>query len=239
MSLTNSASPDSGRNPRLKPVLCYVTDRLGWAAPSEAACKEKLLDRIEALSAAGIDWIQLREKDLSARALSDLTCSALHRVARHPPSEQAHTRLMVNDRLDAALAERAGGVHLGEQSLPVAEARRLLLARQSLSTKASDFLLGVSCHSLDQAKAAATSGANYIFFGPVFVTPSKTKYGPPQGVDRLHEVCSSVPIPVLAIGGITLETAPSCFAAGASGIASVRLFQDAPDPAAVIRNLLS
>jgi thiamine-phosphate diphosphorylase len=90
---------------------------------------------------------------------------------------------------------------------------------------------------LEGAKAAVAGGADYIFFGPVFATPSKVAFGEPQGVKRLAEVCRSVPIPVLAIGGITLENAAACFTAGAAGIAAIRLFQDAPDPAATVEVL--
>ena len=148
-----------------------------------------------------------------------------------PPS-----RILVNDRLDVALAEHAGGVHLSENSLPPEEARRLL---GSLSAKipSHDFLIGVSCHSLKAAQLAASAGADYIFFGPVFATPSKAAYGAPQGLDRLAEVCGSVAIPVLAIGGITLANASSCFSAGACGIAAIRLFQDSADPAELVRKL--
>jgi thiamine-phosphate pyrophosphorylase len=142
----------------------------------------------------------------------------------------------VNDRLDVALAEPSDGVHLGENSLPVEDARRLLLAFRTHAF-ARDFLIGVSCHSPEAAKSAAAGGADYIFFGPVFATPSKAAYGVPQGLERLAEVCSSVNIPVLAIGGISLANAASCFSAGASGIAAIRFFQDSADPVGVVRAL--
>ena len=100
-----------------------------------------------------------------------------------------------------------------------------------------DFLVGVSCHSLESATAAAAGRADYLFFGPVFATPSKAAFGEPQGVKRLAEVCRSVPIPVLAIGGISLENAATCFTAGAAGIAAIRLFQDALDPVATVEAL--
>jgi thiamine-phosphate pyrophosphorylase len=90
---------------------------------------------------------------------------------------------------------------------------------------------------LESAKAAVAGGADYVFFGPVFATPSKAGFGAPHGVGRLTEICRSVPIPVLAIGGITLENAASCFTAGAAGIAAIRLFQDAPDPAETVEAL--
>jgi thiamine-phosphate pyrophosphorylase len=178
-----------------------------------------------------VDWIQLREKDLSAKELAKITQESMRRVAAH--SEGSATRVLVNDRLDVALSVRAGGVHLGENGLPVAGAKRLIETHAS----GKDFLIGVSCHSLEAANSAADQGASYIFFGPVFATPSKAAFGAPQGLGPLGEVCRSVAIPVLAIGGVTLENAAACFAAGASGIAAIRMFQDAPDPAAVIAAL--
>jgi len=90
-----------------------------------------------------------------------------------------------------------------------------------------DFRIGVSCHSSDSARAAERGGADYIFFGPVFATPSKASFGSPQGIERLREVCAAVEIPVLAIGGVSAENAPACIEAGAAGIAAIRLFQDA------------
>jgi thiamine-phosphate pyrophosphorylase len=147
------------------------------------------------------------------------------------------TRVLVNDRLDVAIAERADGVHLGERSLPIAEAKRLVAS--ALRERAVDeaFLGGVSCHSLEAAEAAQRDGADYIFFGPVFTTPSKQGFGPSQGTERLQQVCSAVSIPVLAIGGITLDNAASCLHAGAAGVAAIRLFQDAPDPVFTVRRL--
>ena len=144
----------------------------------------------------------------------------------------ASVQVFINDRLDVALAANAAGVHLGEKSLPleaVVEWRR--------SAGRSDFLIGVSCHSLGSAQAAGRTGADYIFFGPVFATPSKAAYGAPQGIESLREVCASVDIPVLAIGGVNLENTSTCLEAGASGIAAIRLFQDAEDPAKLAAQL--
>lgn len=124
-------------------------------------------------------------------------------------------------------------MHLGEKSLPPKEARSLVKSLR----REKDFLIGVSCHSLEAAKAAERGRASYLFFGPVFATPSKAAYGAPQGLKRLAEVCRTVVVPVLAIGGITLENAADCLSAGASGIAAIRLFQDAPDLAAIVRAL--
>jgi thiamine-phosphate pyrophosphorylase len=214
-------------------VLCYVTDRHQLPQGTGEDAREILLRKITAAAAAEVDWIQLREKDLSGEDYASLTREALDQVAKSPIKRAHRTRILVNDRLDVALAERAGGVHLGESSLPVAEARRLADARD----RGADFLIGVSCHSLAGAKTAESGGADYIFFGPVFATPSKAAYGAPQGLAHLAVVCRSVSRPVLAIGGITLENAGSCFSAGASGIAAIRLFQEAPDVGALEKAL--
>jgi len=210
-----------------------VTDRRSLAANDSPEAQETLLLKIEAAAEAGVDWIQIREKDLSGKDCSSLTREALQRVAKSSARKAAPTRILVNDRLDIALSQRAGGVHLGENSLPLTEVKRLLENRG----ERNDFLIGVSCHSLQAARAAASGGADYLFFGPVFATPSKAAFGVPQGLERLAEICRAVSVPVLAIGGITLENAPDCLAAGASGIAAIRLFQDAPDLFSLVQSL--
>jgi thiamine-phosphate pyrophosphorylase len=239
VSLPNSSALDSKARPDGKPILCYVTDRRSLEVSSHPDLMEPLLEKIALAAAAGVDWIQLREKDLTGKQSALLVSEALNRVSKLPIQPQAATqklrRILVNDRLDVALASRAGGLHLGENSLPVGEAKRLLLSSPAAQTLAHDFILGVSCHSLEAAQSAASSGANYIFFGPVFATPSKAALGSPQGVDRLAAVCRSINIPVLAIGGITLANVSSCLSAGASGIAAIRLFQDSADPTSIVR----
>jgi len=187
---------------------------------------QSLLEKIVSAARAGVDWIQIREKDLSGRELADLLSQALRGI---PGS----CRLLVNDRLDVACCVGAGGVHLGELSLSVEQAKRLVRERNL----AEDFLIGVSAHSLRSALLAESMGADYVIFGPVYETPSKVAFGPPQGAERLLEVCRGVAIPVLAIGGITRENAAECLAAGAQGIAAIRLFQDAADVASVVRVL--
>lgn len=206
-------------------VLGYVTDR-GALSASPVESRTLLLQKVKAAAGAGVDWIQIREKHLSGRELSDLVQEAI-RVAPAP------CRVVVNDRLDVACAVRAAGVHLTEQSISVADAKRFARER----ALPASFLVGASTHSLDSARAAADSGADYIIFGPVFATPSKAGYGTPQGIERLAAVCRSVAIPVLAIGGITPENAGECAAAGAAGIAAIRLFQDAADLPASVRQL--
>jgi len=210
-----------------------VTDRRSLTEIQPAEQLETLLRKIEAAAEAGVDWIQIREKDLSGRECSSLTREALVRAAQSSANGTLPTHILVNDRLDVALEQRAVGVHLGEKSLPVAEAKRIVESRG----ERKDFLIGVSCHSLEAARSAASGGADYLFFGPVFATPSKAAFGAPQGLERLREVCRAVSIPVLAIGGITLANAGECFAAGASGIAAVRLFQDARDISSLVLSL--
>jgi thiamine-phosphate pyrophosphorylase len=195
-----------------------------------------LLARIGAAASAGIDWIQIREKDLGGRECSRLTSEALAQIKKSASAGGKTSKLLINDRLDIALSQHADGVHLGEHSLPLGQVRSWLNTRPS-RTDAQNFLVGVSCHSMEEAVNAARDGADYIFFGPVFDTPSKAVFGAPQGLGRLAEVCQSAAIPVLAIGGITLAPAADCIAAGAAGIAAIRLFQDAEDIATLVAQL--
>jgi thiamine-phosphate pyrophosphorylase len=185
-----------------------------------------LLEAIQNAAGAGVDWIQLREKDLETRPLSGLVRDAIN------AARGTNAKILINDRLDVALAEGAAGIHLGEMSLPVE-----VLAEWRRSAGRAEFQIGVSCHSTDAAIAAERGGADYIFFGPVFGTPSKAGFGPPQGIERLRKACASVKIPVLAIGGVNLENAASCVAAGAAGIAAIRLFQEIPDVPATVGRL--
>jgi thiamine-phosphate pyrophosphorylase len=215
------------------PLLCYVTDRHSLLAGEFAEARDVLLQKVAVAAAAGVDWIQIREKDLSGKECSALTRDVLQLIANSAADLPTRARIFVNDRLDVALAVQADGVHLGEKSLPPEAARRLVNSPH----REIDFLIGVSCHSLEAAKIAERAGADYIFFGPVFATPAKAAYGAPLGLERLAEVCRAVALPVIAIGGITLENAASCLSAGAPGIAAIRLFQDASDMTAVVRAL--
>jgi thiamine-phosphate pyrophosphorylase len=222
---------------RESPLLCYVTDRHALRVANPAESLAALTQKIEEIAAAGVDWVQIREKDLTASDLASLTRRALLIAAQPSAKRSCAIRVLVNDRLDVALAERAGGVHLGEKSLPLSEAKRLIQSTPVKQTIGESFLTGVSCHSLEAAEAAEREGADYIFFGPIFATPSKETFGPPQDVERLRDVCRSVSIPVLAIGGITLDNAESCMVAGAAGIAAIRLLQDAINPINVLQRL--
>jgi thiamine-phosphate pyrophosphorylase len=161
--------------------------------------------------------MQIREKDLCGRDLLAL--------AREAVAGCGSARVIVNDRLDVALAAGAAGVHLGRASLSA----RDVVGWCRGGNVAEEFLVGVSCHSLEDAREAASAGANYIFFGPVFDTPSKRRMGEPQGVARLGEICRGVTIPVLAIGGVSDRNAGDCICAGAAGIAAIRMFQEARD----------
>jgi len=210
-----------------------VTDRHNFVATDTREARETLLAKNEAAAGAGVDWIQIREKDLSGKDCSSLTREALRRAAKSSARKTAPMQILVNDRLDVAISQGAGGVHLGENSLPLVEVKRLVENRGNRK----DFLIGVSCHSLEAARAAASGGADYLFFGPIFATPSKAPFGAPQGLKRLAEVCRAVAIPVLAIGGIALANAAECLAAGASGIAAIRLFQDSRDMASLVQSL--
>jgi len=205
--------------------LCYVTDRKSLAGSAEEQIR-LLLEKMEGAARAGVDLIQVREKDLCARELAALVSEGLRRIPKS-------CRILVNDRLDIACATGADGVHLGERGFPVKEAKRLLKDRKF----PREFLVGVSAHSIESALAAETVGADYVIFGPVFETPSKSMFGLPKGVERLAEVCRKVKIPVIAIGGIAMENARECSAAGAAGIAAIRLFQDGADVATLVQAL--
>ncbi len=207
-----------------KPIVCYVTDRraLGTSDPGEGVTA-----KIRAAVAAGVDWVQIREKDLPGRELLALARAAIG--IAHENAAAGKAGVVVNDRLDVALAAGAAGVHLGGESLPARDAIRWCRGGNA----PAEFLIGVSCHSLEEAREAENDGASYAFFGPIFETPSKERFGAPQGIARLAEVCRAVRIPVIAIGGVSEENGPECIGAGAAGIAAIRLFQEPGDPAAL------
>lgn len=187
------------------PLLYYITDR-------KSVPGGEVLPVIRTAARVGIDFIQIREKDLDTRALAALVAGAVEACAG------SAARLLVNDRLDVAWVSGAAGVHLPADSFPPS----LLRARFG-----EKWLIGVSCHSREDVERAEREGADFVVFGPVFETVSKLGYGPPLGLDRLREACRAARIPVLAVGGIRLENAAACLEVGAGGIAAITLFQKA------------
>ena len=174
---------------------------------------------------AGADWVQVREKDMTGGPLLALTRAAIE-TARREATQSAGARaaqIIVNDRLDVAIASGAAGVHLGRESLPVSAVSTWRRAGNLPAV----FSIGASCHSVGEAADAEAAGADYIFFGPVFESPEKLRFGSPQGLDKLSEVCTGVKIPVIAIGGVDAQNGESCLRAGAAGMAAIRLFQEA------------
>lgn len=208
-------------------ILCYVTDRKSLAAPAASTPEAALVERIRDAAYAGVDWVQIREKDFDGRPLFDLVSAAMAAV------RGSGVKVLVNGRLDVAWAAGADGVHLGENALPIAEVVR---ARRAFDR--AEFLVGASCHSPESVRRAAQEGADYVFFGPVFATPSKAAFGAPQGLERLAEVCRGVSIPVVAVGGISAENIKACWEAGAAGVAAIRLLQEARDLPALLGKLL-
>jgi thiamine-phosphate pyrophosphorylase len=203
------------------PIVCYVTCRKNLTGPEPAQTVE---EKIRQAVRAGADWVQIREKDMAGGQLLALTREAIaasrEEVARAGGLRAA--RIIVNDRLDVAIAAGAAGVHLGGESLPASA----VSAWRRAGNLPADFLIGASCHSLEAAVEAEAGGADYIFFGPVFESPAKLRFGPPQGLEKLREVCAGVKIPVIAIGGVDAQNAEACLRAGAAGIAAIRMFQE-------------
>jgi thiamine-phosphate pyrophosphorylase len=184
-----------------------------------------ILRLVRAAVDAEVPLFQIREKSLHARVLFDLVARAAE------TTRGSNTRLLVNDRSDIAGAAGADGVHLTTRSLPVEVVR---------NTFGAEFLIGVSTHSLAEARAAEEAGADFVVFGPVFKTESKRAYGEPQGLDKLREVTRALgEFPVMAIGGITLGNAGECFEAGAGGVAAIRMLNHAEDMSSIVRAIRS
>lgn len=191
----------------------FVTDRKQTAG-------RPLVDVVHAALDGGIRGVQLREKDLEGGALYALA-ERLRVLTR-----RYDARLLVNDRIDVALAVEADGVHLGHDSFPVETARSLLGPGRPI---------GVSTHS--EEEIAAAQAADFIVFGPVYATPSKAAYGAPQGLEKLRRAVVQSTVPVLAIGGITATHVPEIIEAGAQGVALISAISAAPDPAQAARTL--
>jgi thiamine-phosphate pyrophosphorylase len=222
--------------PANKPIVCYVTDRKSLTGDrNEAALTSTILQNIQIALAAGVDWIQVREKDLPGGQLLDLARRVVHLSTVEVAQSRRPVRIIVSDRLDVALVAGAHGVHLGRESALAREVVRWCRAGNA----PEGFVIGVSCHSVKEAREAENAKAGYIFFGPVFETPSKQPFGAPQGIETLAEVCRAVPMPVVAIGGVNKQNAASCIGAGAAGIAAIRMFQESPDAKAVTESVAS
>lgn len=168
---------------------------------------ENLLNFCFQASLSGIDIIQVREKDLSAKDLANFI-SILTNLVKN-------TIILVNDRLDIALSCGASGVHLPSNSFSPKDVRKIA---------GNDFFISISTHSIEEAKTAEDQGANAILFSPIFDTPSKRAYGKPLGLDLLKEATSKIKTPIVALGGINKENAQSVLECGASGLAAIRLF---------------
>ena len=171
---------------------------------------------IEECLDAGVRAVQLREKDLGAAELL-----ALARPLREL-TRRVRARLFINDRVDVALAVEADGVQRGHASLPISSMRALV--RRQL-------LIGASVHSLEQARVAEQDGADFLVFGPIYDTPSKRSYGPPQGIEALTRAVNGVSVPVFAIGGITPERVGEIKRSGAHGVAVISAILAAERPA--------
>ncbi|HSF58987.1 MAG TPA: thiamine phosphate synthase [Candidatus Binatia bacterium] len=196
--------------------LYLVTDRNQTGGRDLDWVLEQALD-------GGVRAVQLREKDLSGRDLFLLA----ERCQKLCQTYQA--ALFINDRVDVALAVDAAGVQLGKLSIPVETARTLL---------GSQKLIGVSTHTLQEAKEAEQSGADFVLFGPVYFTASKAVYGSPQGLSALKTIVDNISLPVYAIGGITLENIQSTKNIGVRGVALISAIVSASHPKEAAEKML-
>jgi thiamine-phosphate pyrophosphorylase len=227
-------------------LLYYITDRRAFPG-DERSRRRRLLEKITEAARAGVDYIQLREKDLSSRELESLAreaVSIIHESSQLRTEKRVlRTTLLINSRTDVALAVQADGVHLRSDDIRPQEVRAAwakcgagtpfgkLRAGSARQDSPRDPLIGVSCHSPEEIVEAAASAATFAVFAPVF----EKQDAHPTGLTLLRDACQTN-IPVLALGGITLANAHSCLAAGAAGIAAIRLFQD-NDIATVVKQL--
>ncbi len=202
-------------------ILYYITDRKAFPG-DEANRRIRLLDKIAEAARQGVNYIQLREKDLSPRDLESLARQAIQVIA----NQKLATILLINSRTDVAMATAANGVHLPADDISPEEVRTAwnrscgagALAREN---SPRNQLIAVSCHSPQEVFQAAANQATFAVFAPVF----EKKDAQPTGLEALSQACHA-PIPVLALGGVTLQNAQSCLQAGAAGIAAIRLFQE-------------
>ena len=202
-------------------LLCYITDRSQFSG-NESARRRRLVEKITEAARYGVDFIQLREKDLSTRELELLARAAVCAIRENSPT----TRLLINSRADIALAVGADGVHLRSDDISPSEVRSI--CNQHYPTQydpgaRAHFTIGVSCHALDEIRQAVDR-ADFAVYGPVF-QKNTVSGSAAVGIEALHRACQEK-IPVLALGGISVENAGICLQAGAAGIAGIRLFQE-------------
>jgi len=197
--------------------LYYITDRNGFPG-DETARRRQLLNKIVEAARAGVDYIQVREKDLTSGELEAIGREAVRTVRQ----ANRETRLLLNSRTDVALAIDADGVHLrGDDVSPREVATIQSLVDQD--ERVESFLTIVSCHSVDDVRRAESEGTNFAVLAPIF---GKQAHPPGQalGLESLKIACRGN-LPIFALGGVTLENARDCIEAGAVGIAAIRLFQ--------------
>lgn len=215
-SRKSEAAPGGNRLPANRPLLYAITGGKNLSGGD-------LASYFAQAAAASIDLIQIREPGLSAGELLAVTRAALE------AANGTSTRILVNDRLDVALAAGADGVHLPVRGFPLEQVRR----------ECPGLLIGVSTHTLGELRHAADHGADFAVFGPVFAPRSKPAGTPPVGLDRLAEAIRAVTLPVLALGGLSEETALPCLRTGAAGLAAITLFQQTGDLRRTVRKLRS
>jgi len=210
-------------------LLYYITDRTAFPG-DELSRRRHLLKKISEAARAGVDYIQLREKDLPTHNLESLATEAATIIAQlRTENRELRTALLINSRTDVALAVKADGVHLRSDDISPQEVRaawRMCGAFDKLRAGSAQLshrepVIGVSCHSPAEVAQAAASNATFAVFGPVF----EKAHAHAAGLVALRQACEAK-IPVLALGGITIANANSCLAAGAAGIAAIRLFQE-------------
>jgi thiamine-phosphate pyrophosphorylase len=217
----------------VRPLLYYITDRTGFAG-DEPARRRRLLEKIAEAASAGVNWIQLREKDLSTRNLESLAREAVKVILRlRTENRELRTCLLINSRADIALAVGADGVHLRGNDISPSVVRTIWKSCGA-HTAVQPPWIGVSCHSPAEVTQAAATGATFAVFAPVF-EKNDASGTPPAGLEKLRQA-SLAGTPVLALGGITRSNANLCLEAGAAGIAAIRLFQE-NDITAVVRQL--
>jgi thiamine-phosphate pyrophosphorylase len=214
----------------------YITDRSQFRG-DERARRHALLAKVAEAARAGVDYIQLREKDLSTRELEVLAQDTLTAVRNAVPLRTENlelrtslrTRLLINSRTDVALSAGADGVHLRADDLSPREVRAVVRLSAHQPPTTDHFLLAASCHTAADVFHAESDAADFAVFAPVFekkdAPASEKKNTQPTGIAALREVCRAK-IPVLALGGVNVENAASCLNAGAAGIAAIRLFQE-------------